>query len=189
MKKLILASTSRYRAALLARLQVDFEVFDPEVDETPLLDETPLELAHRLAKAKAQSYHAALDTWVLGSDQVLDLDGAAVGKPGSVDIAKGQLTACSGKRVEFHTAVVLAHAGTGRCWSAHCTTSVQFRELTQDEINFYVSKEPALDCAGSFKVEGLGITLFDSVVSTDPTALEGLPLISTAALLRQHGLI
>lgn len=189
MKKLILASTSRYRAALLARLLLDFEVFDPEVDETPVLDEPPLELAHRLAKAKAQSYPAASDTWVLGSDQVLDLDGAAVGKPGSLDIAKEQLAACSGKRVQFHTAVVLAHAETGRCWSAQCKTSVQFRELTQDEINRYVAKEPAFDCAGSFKVEGLGITLFDSVVSTDPTALEGLPLISTAALLRQHGLI
>ena len=189
MKKLILASTSRYRAALLARLQLNFDVFNPQVDETPQPGELPLELSRRLATSKALAYQGSLDAWALGSDQVLDLEGSALGKPHTTENARAQLAACSGKRVDFHTAVALAQPSTGQVWTAECTTTVQFRVLRAADINNYVSREPALDCAGSFKVEGLGITLFDSVLSEDPTALEGLPLISTCRLLRQQGLI
>ncbi len=188
MPRLTLASTSRYRRELLERLRLPFDVARPEVDETALHGESPLALATRLAEAKAQAVAQALgdDGWALGSDQVADLGGKALGKPGGRDAAIAQLRAMSGGVVHFHTALCLAHAD-GRALAAIDLTEVRFRALTDAEIERYVDAEEPFDCAGSFKSEGLGITLFESIDNRDPTALIGLPLIATCALLRQAG--
>ena len=188
MPRLTLASTSRYRRELLERLRLPFDVARPEVDETALPGESPLALATRLAEAKAQAVAQALgdDGWVLGSDQVADLGGKALGKPGGRDAAIAQLRAMSGDVVHFHTALCLAHAD-GRALAAIDLTEVRFRALADAEIERYVDAEQPFDCAGSFKSEGLGITLFESIDNRDPTALIGLPLIATCALLRQAG--
>lgn len=188
MPRLTLASTSRYRRELLERLRLPFDVARPEVDETALPGESPLALATRLAEAKAQAVAQALgdDGWALGSDQVADLGGKALGKPGGRDAAIAQLRAMSGGVVHFHTALCLAHAD-GRALAAIDLTEVRFRALTDAEIERYVDAEQPFDCAGSFKSEGLGITLFESIDNRDPTALIGLPLIATCALLRQAG--
>lgn len=183
---LILASSSRYRAELLRRLGVPFEALSPEVDETPRDGEEPFPLAVRLASAKAQALaHRHPDRWVLGSDQVPSLDGTVLGKPGSRDAAAAQLRAFSGKAVEFHTAVTLI--GGPRPLAAADLTVVRFRELDDAEIERYLDAEPAWDCAGSFKAEGLGISLFSAIESRDPTALIGLPLIAVRSLLAQAG--
>ena len=189
MPRLILASTSPYRRELLARLRLPFEVARPEVDETPLPAEEPEALARRLAAAKSGAVAAASsrdNAWVLGSDQVAELDGQALGKSGGRDAALAQLAVMSSHAVAFRTAVCLMHAD-GRQSSAMDTTIVQFRTLSSDEIIRYVDAEQPFDCAGSFKCEGLGIVLFDSIQSQDPTALIGLPLIATARLLRDAG--
>ncbi|CAN5617687.1 Maf family protein [soil metagenome] len=185
--RLLLASTSPYRRALLARLRLPFDVMPPEVDETALAGETPLALVQRLAQAKAAAVAMrAGDAWAIGSDQVAELDGQALGKPGSADAAVAQLSALAGRNVPFHTAVALVHSD-GRHFTAVDTTRVQVRALTAAEIARYVAQERPYDCAGSFKSEGLGIALFESIESQDPTALVGLPLIATARLLRQAG--
>lgn len=188
MPQLTLASTSRYRRELLERLRLPFDVARPEVDETALPGETPLALATRLALAKAQAVAQTLagDGWALGSDQVADLDGLALGKPGERDAAIAQLRAMAGGVVRFHTALCLAHAD-GRTLAAIDLTEVRFRALTDAEIERYVDAEQPFDCAGSFKSEGLGISLFEAIDNRDPTALIGLPLIATGALLRQAG--
>lgn len=188
MPQLTLASTSRYRRELLERLRLPFDVARPEVDETALPGETPLALATRLALAKAQAVAQTLagDGWALGSDQVADLDGLALGKPGGRDAAITQLRAMAGGVVRFHTALCLAHAD-GRTLAAIDLTEVRFRTLTDAEIERYVDAEQPFDCAGSFKSEGLGISLFEAIDNRDPTALIGLPLIATGALLRQAG--
>lgn len=187
MPRLILASTSPYRRDLLARLRLPFDTARPDVDESPLPAEAPEALAARLAHAKAAAIaEAAGDAWAVGSDQVAELDGAALGKPGSHERARAQLAAMAGKPVRFHTSVCLAH-GDGRRLCASDVTTVRFRPLSGPEIARYVAAEEPLDCAGSFKSEGLGITLFEAIESRDPTALVGLPLIATAALLRQAG--
>ena len=188
MPRLTLASTSRYRRELLERLRLPFDVARPEVDDPALPGESPLALATRLAEAKAQAVAQALgdDGWALGSDQVADLGGKALGKPGGRDAANAQLRAMSGGVVHFHTALCLAHAD-GRALAAIDLTEVRFRALTDAEIEHYVDAEQPFDCAGSFKSEGLGITLFESIDNRDPTALIGLPLIATCALLRQAG--
>jgi septum formation protein len=188
MPRLILASTSRYRRELLARLRLPFEVAVPDTDETPLPGELPTALAQRLAvaKATAMAHVQVEDAWVLGSDQVAELDGVALGKPGGRAAALAQLAAMSGHGVCFRTAICLAHAD-GRRFSVIDTTIVRFRTLDRDEIARYVDAEQPFDCAGSFKSEGLGITLFESIQSQDPTALVGLPLIATARLLREAG--
>ena len=188
-KKLVLASTSRYRAQLLARLSLTFETVDPCVDETPRANEDPRALALRLAIAKAQTPLAPADAWVLGSDQVLACRERTLGKPGTRDIAIQQLSACSGSTVSFYTAVCLSNRALSLCYSHTVDTRVTFRELSDREIATYVATEPALDCAGAFKVEGLGISLFTEVISTDPTALEGLPLISVCSMLREANLM
>lgn len=188
-KKLVLASTSRYRAQLLARLSLTFETLDPCVDETPRANEDPRALALRLAIAKAQTPLAPADVWVLGSDQVLACRERTLGKPGTRDIAIQQLSACSGSTVSFYTAVCLSNRALSLCYSHTVDTRVTFRELSDREIATYVATEPALDCAGAFKVEGLGISLFTEVISTDPTALEGLPLISVCSMLREANLM
>ncbi|MDV2451145.1 Maf family protein [Xanthomonas hortorum] len=186
MPRLILASTSVYRRELLGRLQLDFSTARPEVDEQAQPGEIPGALASRLAAEKAAAVAAHVpDAWVIGSDQVADLDGQALGKPGTLDQARAQLTAMSGRVVRFHTAVSLV--GPERSLHAQDLTEVQLRPLTPAEIERYLAAEPALDCAGSFKCEGLGISLFDAIRSEDPTALVGLPLIALARLLRQAG--
>ena len=188
MPRLTLASTSPYRRGLLERLRLPFDVARPEVDETALPGESPLALATRLAEAKAQAVAQALgdDGWALGSDQVADLGGKALGKPGGRDAAIAQLRAMSGGVVHFHTALCLAHAD-GRALAAIDLTEVRFRALADAEIERYVDAEQPFDCAGSFKSEGLGISLFEAIDNRDPTALIGLPLIATCTLLRQAG--
>ena len=187
MPTLVLASTSPYRRELLARLRLAFELARPETDETPLPGETPVGLVQRLAAAKAAAVARQFPgAWVLGSDQVAEFEGAAVGKPGTRERAMAQLAAMSGREVAFHTGVCLANsAGTEH--RALDTTVVRFRRLDAGEIGRYVDAEQPFDCAGSFKSEGLGIALFESIQSQDPTALVGLPLIATARLLRQAG--
>jgi septum formation protein len=188
MPHLVLASTSRYRRELLERLRLPFDVARPEVDETALPGEAPQALAVRLAKAKARAVAGTLDGdgWALGSDQVADLAGRALGKPGGREAAIAQLRAMSGGAVRFHTALCLAHPD-GRALAAIDLTEVRFRALADAEIERYVDAEQPFDCAGSFKSEGLGITLFEAIDNRDPTALIGLPLIATCALLRQAG--
>jgi septum formation protein len=184
---LILASGSPYRQQLLRQLGLNFRALAPEVDERPIQGELPEQTAKRLAEAKAlavlSQYPEAL---VIGSDQVADLEGRALGKPLSVEAAFSQLTACKGKTVAFHTALTLASRST--CETEVVTTLVRFRKLSEQQIRAYIKKEAALDCAGSFKCEGLGISLFESINSSDPTALIGLPLICLTSLLQRHGI-
>ena len=159
----------------------------PEVDETPFPGEAPSLLAQRLARAKAEDVAGRqAGAWVLGSDQVAELDGQVLGKPGTRAAAMAQLAAMSGRDVRFSTALALACSGAETSLALDMTT-VRLRPLSATDIERYVEREPAFDCAGSFKVEGLGICLFDAVASDDPTALVGLPLIATARLLREAG--
>ena len=189
MPPLVLASTSRYRAALLARLGLPFDSARPEADEGARPGEPPASLALRLAAAKAEAVAAARpDALVLGSDQVASCDGRTLGKPGSREAAIAQLQQMSGREAVFLTAVALAGPG-GPVEQALDTTTVRFRSLAVDEIVRYVDAESPLDCAGSFKAEGLGIVLFEAIESRDPTALVGLPLIATARLLRARGVL
>lgn len=184
---LILASTSAYRRELLARLRLPFQTARPDVDESPHGDEAPAALAARLAAAKAAAVaDGHPDAWVIGSDQVAELDARPLGKPGGRAPAIDQLSAMSGRQVRFHTAVCVMRAG-GVPLMANDLTSVRFRPLRRDEIERYVDAEQPYDCAGSFKCEGLGISLFEAIETRDPTALVGLPLIETARLLRAAG--
>lgn len=186
---LILASTSRYRRELLARLRLPFDVVSPAVDETPLHGEAPSALAARLALAKAQAvagYNP--DAVVIGADQVADLDDRALGKPGTHERAVQQLRAMRGRTVRFHTALAVVRARDGFCQQALATVNVRFRELADREIEAYLQAERPYDCAGSAKCETLGIALVEAIESDDPTALVGLPLIRTAAMLRAAGL-
>jgi len=186
MPRLILASTSPYRRELLQRLRLPFEVMHPHVDETALPDEIPVALAVRLAAVKALAVSVReRDAWVIGSDQVAECGGVALGKPGHRDAAIGQLRLMSGRDVHFLTAVCIAHGSEQ--FEALDETVVRFRILDDDEIARYFDAEQPFDCAGSFKSEGLGITLFDAIESSDPTALVGLPLIAVGKLLRQAG--
>ncbi len=186
---LILASTSRYRAELLRRLGVPFEQEAPDSDETPHSGETPLALAQRLALAKAQAVAARQpQRWVLGSDQVCACGDELLGKPGDRQRAIGQLTRLSGNSARFFTAVALTHGGSGTLYEAFDLTTVHFRQLDAGEIERYVAAEPAFDCAGSFKSEGLGIALCESIESRDQTGLVGLPLIAVRELLAKAGL-
>jgi septum formation protein len=184
--QLVLGSTSPYRRALLDRLGLPFDVARPEVDETPAPGESPAALALRLARAKAAAVAAAHPgAWVIGSDQVADLDGAPLGKSGSREAAIAQLEAMSARAVVFRTAVSVRRGDVAH--DAVDATRVRFRPLTRAEIERYVDAETPFDCAGSFKSEGLGIALFDAIETSDPTALVGLPLIATARLLRAAG--
>jgi septum formation protein len=191
MAGIVLASTSRYRREFLARLAPSFRVQAPQVDETALADESPLALARRLALAKAHAVAADCGAaLVIGSDQVAELAGRALGKPGSVAAARAQLAACSGREVDFHTALCVIDTRGGSN-TVHCEidrTRVVFRALDAATIERYVEHEQPLDCAGSFKCEGLGIALFERIETVDPTALVGLPLIALARLLRQCGM-
>ena len=186
---LILASTSRYRRELLERLRIPFQALSPDTDETPLPGEAPAALAERLALEKARALAARHpDAVVIGADQVADVDGVAIGKPGNHARAVEQLRAMSGRTIVFQTALAVVRAATGFAEVRRVPVSVRFRALADDEIEFYLRAEQPYDCAGSAKCETLGIALLDAIESDDPTALIGLPLIRTSALLRQAGI-
>jgi len=186
---LILGSTSRYRRELLERLRLPFEVHAPEVDETPLPGEAPAALAQRLALAKAHAVSAAHpDAVVIGSDQVAELDGVAIGKPGDHARATAQLRSMRGRTVVFHTAVAVACMESGFRAANVASVTVRFRDFSDAEIEHYLRTEQPYDCAGSAKAETLGIALLEAIESDDPTALIGLPLIRTCALLRRAGI-
>ncbi len=185
---LILASSSRYRRDLLKRLGVPFKSWSPDLDEAPHPAEPPRETAVRLARAKAEAGGRRFPrAWVIGSDQVADLDGRAVGKPGTVENARAQLRELSGHTVLFHTALCVWHARLERRHERLVTTQVAFRRLSDAEIDRYLEREPAFDCAGSAKSEGLGVSLLSRLGGDDPTALVGLPLIALSAMLRAEG--
>lgn len=186
---LILGSTSRYRRELLQRLRIPFDVRSPHVDETPAAGEAPAALALRLAIAKARAV-AQLhpNAVVIGSDQVADLDGTPVGKPGTHEKATEQLRAMRGKAVVFQTAVAVVSLVRGYEGSALVPVTVRFRTLSDAEIEHYLQTEQPYDCAGSAKSETLGIALLSAIESDDPTALVGLPLIKTCELLRAAGI-
>ncbi len=185
---LILASTSKYRKLLLQRLGLPFDCVAPDTDETPGAGESPLSLVTRLAAQKAKSVAdknpAAV---VIGSDQLAVLDGQIMGKPGGHQAALKQLSSCSGQSVEFLTAVSVQCRKNGFCEHYTDVTRVCFRKLDIEEIESYLEREKPYDCAGSFKSESLGVVLFDRIVNEDPSALIGLPLIRTAAILRRAG--
>lgn len=186
---LILASTSRYRKELLERLLLPFATVSPEVDETPLSGEAPAALALRLALAKAQAVaRAHPKAVVIGSDQVADLAGEPLGKPGTHERAVRQLQRMRGQTVVFQTAVAVVRQDTGFAQSALAQVKVRFRDLRDTDIEAYLRAEQPYDCAGSAKSEGLGIALLDAIDSDDPTALIGLPLIRTCQLMRAAGL-
>ncbi|MGZ5078709.1 MAG: Maf family protein [Usitatibacter sp.] len=185
---LVLASSSRYRRELLERLGLPFETFSPDIDEDSLPSEPPRETATRLARAKADAGGRRFpNAWIIGSDQVADLDGKAIGKPGTEDNARRQLRDVSGHTVLFHTALCVWNARLERRHERLVTTDVAFRRLTDAEIERYLEREHALDCAGSAKSEGLGISLLSRLGGDDPTALVGLPLIALASFLRAEG--
>ncbi|MDR2837800.1 MAG: Maf family nucleotide pyrophosphatase [Azonexus sp.] len=188
MQPLILASTSPYRRELLARLGLPFSIANPRTDESPLPDETPEALALRLAEAKARAvadeYPEAL---IIGSDQVATAAGKIYGKPGDHARAVAQLRALSGQTVNFFTGLCLYNASTGEADVRGVPTLVTFRQLSDDEIAAYLRREPAYDCAGSAKSEGLGIALLQSIRGDDPNALVGLPLIALCDMLRRQG--
>jgi septum formation protein len=186
---LILASSSKYRAKLLKRIGIPFTCISPSIDESPLKGEQPAALVGRLAAEKAASIATDYpDAVVIGSDQVATFDGRILGKPGDHDTALDQLTSFSGRGVTFLTAVTVRRAAHD--FEAHHTdrTEVVFRTLQRTEIERYLREEAPYDAAGSFKSEGLGITLFERITNDDPTALIGLPLIRTSALLRRAGI-
>jgi septum formation protein len=183
---LILASSSIYRRELLERLRIPFKIISPQVDEVPLAGESTLNLALRLAHAKAAAIAKQHpNAWIIGSDQVADLCGAAIGKPGNFERALAQLQLMRGQTVTFHTALCLMNGDTE---STICVpTEVVFRNLSDEILESYLLAEEPYDCAGSAKSEGLGISLIESIKSDDPTALIGLPLIALSGLLRDVG--
>jgi len=185
---LILASTSQYRRELLERLRIPFEIISPKVDETPLNGESTLELALRLAHAKAAAVAKEHpNAWVIGSDQVADLCGATIGKPGNFERALAQLQLMRGTTVTFQTALCLMKGATQT--TLCIPTEVTFRKLPDSVLEAYLLAEEPYDCAGSAKSEGLGISLLESIRSDDPTALIGLPLIALSSLLRDAGFV
>lgn len=188
MPPLILASTSPYRRELLTRLGLPFTVANPQTDESPLPDETPEALALRLSEAKARAVaQAHPEALIIGSDQVATVDGRIFGKPGTHEQAVAQLQALSGKTVNFFTGLCLYNAHTGQADVRGIPTLVTFRQLSDSEIENYLRREPAYNCAGAAKSEGLGIALLHSMRGDDPNALVGLPLIALCDMLRNQG--
>ena len=188
LRPLVLASTSRYRRALLGQLGLPFAVASPATDETPLPGEAPVQTALRLAEAKARSVaQDHPDALVIGSDQVADCDGRAVGKPADHADAVAQLTALSGRTVVFHTGLALLDAASGECQTAMVDVRSTFRDLAPPEIEAYLRRDQPYDCAASVKSDALGIALFVRIESEDPTALIGLPLIRLTDMLRAAG--
>ena len=188
-RKLILGSTSPYRRELLERLRIPFDVVAPEVDEVALADEAPHQLACRLALAKARAVAAQFpDCVVIGSDQVADLYGESLGKPGTHRRAVAQLRQMRGKTVVFQTAVAVVCLDSQFEQVDLAQVKVRFRDLTDFEIEAYLQAEKPYDCAGSAKSEGLGISLLDAIDNDDPTALVGLPLIRTCRMIQAAGI-
>ena len=186
---LVLASTSRYRRELLERLKLPFQAVSPGVDETPIAGEAPAVTAARLALAKAQAAHSRFpSSLIIGSDQVAFCEGVRLDKPGDRAGAFSQLRHASGKSVSFLSAIALVNTVSGNTQTRLVPTEVRFRKLSEAEIERYLRTEPAYDCAGSAKAEGLGISLMDSILSSDPTALIGLPLIALSEMLRRENL-
>ena len=187
MSALILASTSPYRRALLEKLGLSFECTAPQTDETPRAGESPRHLVLRLAQEKAQSL---ADAWpqhlIIGSDQVCVLDGEITGKPYTEENARQQLMKASGNIVTFYTGLALYNSATGHLQTECEPFDVHFRHLSEQEIDDYVRKERPLNCAGSFKSEGLGIALFERLEGRDPNTLVGLPLIALCQMLRRE---
>lgn len=187
-RQIVLASTSRYRRELLGRLGLPFEVANPQADESPLPEEAPESLALRLSEIKARAVAQAFpDALIIGSDQVATVDGKIYGKPGTHERAIAQLRELSGKTVNFFTGLCLLDAKNGVAEVRGIPMLVKFRELTDKEIENYLAREPAYDCAGSAKSEGLGIALLASMQGDDPNALVGLPLIALCEMLRNKG--
>ena len=187
--QLILASTSRYRKTLLEKLDLPFECAAPEVDESPLPDESAEALVARLALAKASAIADRFDQGlIIGSDQVCVCDGQILGKPGTVEKAVAQLMAAQGRSVTFHTGLCVLDAASGRAEQLVEPFTVHFRTLDEAALRRYVEAELPLDCAGSFKGEGMGIVLFKGLEGRDPNSLIGLPLIGLIELLERHGL-
>lgn len=187
--RLVLASTSPYRRELLGRLHFPFEVSSPETDETPLPGEAPSATAERLAVAKAEAVVERFpDALIIGSDQVAYCGSQRYGKPGTRENARLQLRSLSGKIAVFHTGLCLLNTQSGRRHVRGVATEVRFRELSDEEIERYMDKENALNCSGSARSEGLGVSLLEWMRSDDPTALVGLPLIALAAMLRAEGI-
>ena len=184
----VLASSSPYRRTLVDRLAIPYEWSPANIDETPLPGESPRQLARRLSLEKARALAPAYpDHLIIGSDQVAASADTLLGKPGNFETAARQLRLVSGKSVNFYTSVTLLNSKTATFNTYTDTTRVYFRQLTDGEIRTYLEKEQPYDCAGSFKVEGLGIALFKRIDNSDPTALVGLPLIKLTAMLRDTG--
>lgn len=190
MPALLLASSSPWRRQLLERLRVPFECASPDIDESPLAGENPEQLGLRLAEGKALALAAEYPNHlIIGSDQVLLLDGQPVSKPGTAEGAFEQLRRCSGRRISFYTALVLLNTASGRL-QRHCEPfHVHFRELDDARIRRYIALEQPWDCAGSFRVEGLGISLFSALEGRDPNSLIGLPLIALCDMLAEEGVV
>lgn len=187
--ELVLASSSPYRKSLLERLGLEFRVVNPGIDETPQAGEAPRQLVLRLSAAKAaRAAETAPNALVIASDQVAELDGGILTKPGNRKRAREQLQALSGREIRFLTGICVLNTETGRSQSDCATMVVSFRELAEAEIERYLDREQPWDCAGAFKSESLGIALLRSMEGSDPTGLIGLPLIRLAEMLRQEGL-
>ncbi len=185
--RLVLASTSPYRRELLARLQLRFETAAPDIDESPLNGESGRDCAMRLARLKARAVGSEYaNALVIGSDQVAECDGRRLDKPGIIEKAVEQLSWASGKEAVFNTAVTLLNGATGREQTRVVPTKVRYRRLAPSEIERYLNQEAAIDCAGSAKAEGLGISLLEAIEGNDPTALIGLPLIALCEMLREE---
>jgi septum formation protein len=189
-KKLVLASSSPYRRALLERLRLPFITESPDVDETPLPEESPVQLVLRLsfwkARALAKKYSQHL---IIGADQVVVLEGQAISKPGTREKAVAQLTAASGNTVLFHTGVCVLDSGSGQYRADSDVCAVTFKTLSPKQIENYVDIDQPFDCAGGFKAESLGIALFERITGDDPNALVGLPLIRLIAILKHFGVL
>jgi septum formation protein len=189
MQQLVLASSSVFRQALLQRLALPFEVASPDIDEAPLPGEQPGQTALRLALAKAQAVATRFPgALLIGSDQVAECSGAAIGKPRNHERAVAQLRAMRGQRVNFYTGLCLLNAKTGNHQSALATNVATFRDCSDDEIERYLRREQPYDCAGSAKIEGLGIVLIARLEGDDPNALIGLPLIELVSMLKREGI-
>jgi septum formation protein len=189
MTKLLLGSSSRYRRELLNKLGIPFEWATPDIDESPLTGEGPSELVLRLAEAKARHLSTRYTNYlIIGADQVASFNGKIIGKPGNFNKAKEQLLQLRNQSLEFYTGLCLFNAQTQNCHLYLSTDKVQFRNLSEQEIDNYLHREQPFDCAGSFKSEGLGISLFTSIQSQDPSSLIGLPLIGLIDLLEKENI-
>ncbi|AWL12030.1 Maf-like protein [Saliniradius amylolyticus] len=186
--ELILASSSPFRQSLLNKLGITFRCQSPDIDESPVAGESPQALVERLARQKAETIAAnAPHSLVIGSDQVAVIDDQIMGKPGERDKALAQLRLANGKRVHFYTGLCLLNSNSGNCQTAVEPVEVVFRRLTEQQLTAYIDKETPFQCAGSFKCEGLGISLFSAIHSDDPNTLVGLPLIRLTQMLANEG--